>query len=307
MPVSAEMIAHLAGSAVLCSVISITEILPDGTDGDVVRVTDHTRNLVVDSNEYISIIIDASQIQQTSGLEADNLEITTILNDAFSSQMLRNKKWYGARVDFARYNPVDVTMGPALRRVCRVGQAAVSRYTAKAELRTRAQLLDQPVGDLVTPYSLTELGDARCKIDLNSQTVDDYEITMTATVVDVIDRQVFECALDGEIKTGEEVAPDDFYKQGRCVFTSGNNTGAEFKIITNVAGAIIGPPQSNLITLWLPTNYDISLGDTLTLIAGCDKTRAQCRDKFDNVINFRGFPDVPGPDKVFAIPETPNA
>ena len=35
-------------------------------------------------------------------------------------------------------------------------------------------------------------------------------------------------------------------------------------------------------------------GDTLNLFIGCPKTRAACRDQFDNAINFRGYPEVPG-------------
>jgi uncharacterized phage protein (TIGR02218 family) len=32
--------------------------------------------------------------------------------------------------------------------------------------------------------------------------------------------------------------------------------------------------------------------------AGCDKGFASCRDRFANVLNFRGFPHMPGNDFV---------
>jgi uncharacterized phage protein (TIGR02218 family) len=32
--------------------------------------------------------------------------------------------------------------------------------------------------------------------------------------------------------------------------------------------------------------------------AGCDKRIATCRAKFGNVVNFRGFPHMPGQDAV---------
>jgi hypothetical protein len=43
------------------------------------------------------------------------------------------------------------------------------------------------------------------------------------------------------------------------------------------------------------------VGDTLEISQGCGKTRAACL-AFDNVVNFRGFPDVPGTDQVLSYP-----
>ena len=34
--------------------------------------------------------------------------------------------------------------------------------------------------------------------------------------------------------------------------------------------------------------------------AGCDKTFATCKAKFDNALNFRGFPHLPGNDAAYA-------
>jgi uncharacterized phage protein (TIGR02218 family) len=39
-----------------------------------------------------------------------------------------------------------------------------------------------------------------------------------------------------------------------------------------------------------------------TIYAGCDKRLATCRAKFDNVVNFRGFPHMPGNDALRSGP-----
>ena len=39
------------------------------------------------------------------------------------------------------------------------------------------------------------------------------------------------------------------------------------------------------------------------LLAGCDKSLATCRDRFDNLVNFRGEPYVPGLDKMVQMRE----
>ncbi len=44
-------------------------------------------------------------------------------------------------------------------------------------------------------------------------------------------------------------------------------------------------------------------GDAFTIRPGCDKSFATCRAKFDNAVNFRGFPHVPGTDQVLSYPD----
>ena len=36
----------------------------------------------------------------------------------------------------------------------------------------------------------------------------------------------------------------------------------------------------------------LSVGDYYEIYAGCDKTLATCKEKFNNVINFRGEPYI---------------
>lgn len=52
--------------------------------------------------------------------------------------------------------------------------------------------------------------------------------------------------------------------------------------------------SSGTITLFEPMPYNISNGDVFTIIPGCDKKIATCINTFDNVVNFRGEPFIPG-------------
>ena len=56
-----------------------------------------------------------------------------------------------------------------------------------------------------------------------------------------------------------------------------------------------------VIELWQPFAHAILPGDAFTVTAGCDKQFATCQAKFDNAVNFRGFPHIPGNDFVTAI------
>jgi uncharacterized phage protein (TIGR02218 family) len=43
------------------------------------------------------------------------------------------------------------------------------------------------------------------------------------------------------------------------------------------------------------------------VVAGCDKRLENCRDRFANVVNFRGFPHIPGQDTVIRYPNRGDA
>jgi len=82
------------------------------------------------------------------------------------------------------------------------------------------------------------------------------------------------------------------YAGGEITMTSGPNVGRSMEIKDSQVG---------MLTLQLPFGRLCTVGDTATLTIGCDKTRPTCRNKFSNVRNFGGFPDVPGRDKVIQV------
>ena len=59
-------------------------------------------------------------------------------------------------------------------------------------------------------------------------------------------------------------------------------------------------------TFVLPMPNAIAVGDTFKAIAGCDKTFSTCYTNFNNALNFRGEPYVPGMDKLLSTSSTTN-
>jgi len=85
--------------------------------------------------------------------------------------------------------------------------------------------------------------------------------------------------------------PDDYFAQGKVEFTSGPNSGQVRQIKSF---------KSGVVTLLYPL-YDIpAQGDTVSIVAGCDKTRATCQSRFNNLTHFRGFPYVPDPSTQYS-------
>jgi hypothetical protein len=83
-----------------------------------------------------------------------------------------------------------------------------------------------------------------------------------------------------------------YFDGGLFTFTSGLNAGLSMEIKSYAPGVFV---------LQLPFPYAVSIGDAYTAIAGCDRSLTTCRDKFANVVNFRGEPYLPGIDKTIQV------
>ena len=79
----------------------------------------------------------------------------------------------------------------------------------------------------------------------------------------------------------------------RLTFTTGANAAIPFEIKAHLRTSGI-----DILELWMPTPFPSRPATPATVTAGCRKTFATCKSKFDNVANFRGFPHIPGTDVV---------
>lgn len=82
----------------------------------------------------------------------------------------------------------------------------------------------------------------------------------------------------------------NWFDDGLATWTSGANDGLTVKVKSSTA--------ANVLTLSLPMLATVTAGDTLTLVAGCQKRLIDCSTKFSNVLNFQGEPHLPGIDEV---------
>jgi hypothetical protein len=83
-----------------------------------------------------------------------------------------------------------------------------------------------------------------------------------------------------------------YFEGGVVTWATGANTGFAMEVKANMPGQI---------TLHLPMPYPMAIGDTGTIKAGCDKTRETCITRFTNIANYRGWPFLPGIDKLQQI------
>jgi hypothetical protein len=115
-------------------------------------------------------------------------------------------------------------------------------------------------------------------------------LTVPSSVATVTSRRVFTTAAISRA--------DGWFDGGVVTWLTGLNAGleAEVKRWTDA---------TNTIELHQAMPFNIAASDTFTITAGCDLLRATCKTKFDNIYNFRGFPDMPTRDAVLAYPDSP--
>jgi hypothetical protein len=83
---------------------------------------------------------------------------------------------------------------------------------------------------------------------------------------------------------------------GALTWLTGQNAGRSMEIKTYDAG-------SNIVTMWLGMYFPITIGDRFMYYAGCDKRRDTCQTVFNNILNFRGEPDMPNMDAYLQYPD----
>lgn len=249
------------------------------TDGVVFGFTSHDRDLVVDGVTYFARSgFDASQITTSADLSVDNMQVSGMFShDLITDQDMLNRVWDYAEVRLSRCQWSNLAAGVEKLRMGFLGEIGTSKYGFKTELNGLMQTLQQPIGRLYVAACDANLGDARCGIDIATYTV-------IGTVSESSETHVFKDA--GRTEVG------GWFTGGRVLWLTGANQGAAMEVKSFTASGGEFELQEGMRSL-------ISVGDTYSVYAGCNKLRGgDCKLKFNNVINHRGFPVKPTQDQM---------
>ncbi len=274
---SAALKAHLAGEVTTLA-LCWKVVRKDGiTSG----FTSFSRDLVVEGVTYkASTGFTPTAIETSAGLAVDQLEVEAILNDpGITEADLQAGKYDHAAIEVFLVNYQDLTQGKLVLRVGTLGEVTVRKGVFVAEIRGLSQAFQRQIGELYSPTCrVKRLGDNRCKIDL-------APYTHTLTVSGVTDQRRFVHAT--------ALQPDGYFQMGLVEWLTGANAGLEIEVKTYTSG---------VFTLVQPMPYAIATGDTFSATRGCDRTFTTCRTVFNNVLNFRGEPHLPGIDQILKLP-----
>ena len=269
-----------SGVTTLCRCWIITR-----ADGVTQGFTDHDEDLTIGAATCrAGTGLTGSEATQKLGLSPDSSEISGALaDDTLNEADLAAGRYDAAAIDVWLVDWSE----PELRVLMMKGSLGEVRRDGPAftaEIRGLSERLSQDSGRLYTAKCSADLGDARCKIDLASAI-----FRGEGSVAVLAGASSFAAG-------GLDAFDDGWFTAGKLTFTSGANAGLSVEVKSHRKAGVV------LLDLWQAMPEPIASGDAFTVTAGCDKRFQTCHDRFNNVLNFRGFPHIPGNDFVISYP-----
>lgn len=248
-------------------------------DGAGLGFTSHDRDIEVDGLAYRAAPgMLPSAIAQGEGLEVDSLDVGGALTgDAITAADLEAGRWDGARVRVFAVDWERPEAGATSLARGELGAVSVKGAAFEAELRGPTAALEGPVCEAMSPECRAELGDRRCRVDLAGR---------------VARVRVVSCDADGVVAFAG-VEDLERFRFGRLRWLTGANGGLESPVVATGLG---------WVRLREPPPFAVAAGAAAELHEGCDKRLETCRDRFRNVVNFRGEPHLPGNDLLTRYP-----
>ncbi len=275
--------AHLAGGlSTVARCWAVTR-----RDGTRFGFTDHDRDLAFGGQVFKADTgLTAKALQQATGLSVDNTEAMGALSDAaIREEDIAAGRFDGAEVVAWLVNWADTDARRIMFRG-HIGELRRGSGAFHAELRGLTEALNRPVGRVYQKPCTAVLGDATCQFDLGTA-----GYVHEGAVDAVEETRVFRLGALTSFEPG-------WFQRGRLDVLSGAAEG--------LSGAIkrdrFRDDDDRAIELWEPLRATVAAGDLVRITAGCDKRFETCRLKFNNLVNFQGFPDIPEDDWMMVHP-----
>lgn len=249
-------------------------------DGFVLAVTTCTRDLLVDGTVYRAAEgFNPRAVSQEATAAVVNTDVSGALAEDITETEFEAGLWDGCVVEIFEVNYRDLSMGRLDIGTFTMGNISVAGGSFQAEMRGQTQALQNTVGRIVTAGCPWKFGDPdTCRVDL-------APLTVTGTITSVTDLRTFADASRAE--------PADYFGAGVITFISGANEGQSLEIYSFASGAFV---------THLPFLNNVAVGDSYEATPGCRKRfQEDCKTKWANVVNFGGFPYLPGNDRAMGF------
>jgi uncharacterized phage protein (TIGR02218 family) len=282
--VSSDFATHLAGrSHSRCRMLRL-----DLKDGTILGFTDHDKSLDFDLSDGDGAVtyradlgMKISNISLSCGLDSGNCEITAPISDVITLDGI-----LGGRFSYAEARIFEViwnslSAGPRKFMLGNTTEWRIEGGKAIAEIRDLFDKYNQTVGRIIENQCDADFGDTRCGAT---------PVTVVGTVTAAPDAFHMTVSFAGSFA-------NDYFNKGTVIGLTGSNASAVMEIDDWTSAGVI--------TLFAPLAEVPAIGDTFTVKQGCGKTRADCMVR-GAILNFRGYPEVPGSDQVLRMP-TPGA
>jgi uncharacterized phage protein (TIGR02218 family) len=282
MAINPDLLAHLqTGATTTCLAWQVTR-----RDGRSSGFTDHDLDLEFNGTVFkANSGLTAGALQKSTGFAVDNTEVVGSLSDAAITEAdIMAGRFDGAEgvTWLLNWNNVDQR---TIQFRGTFGEIQVANGTFRVELRGLTDALNQSRGRVYHAGCAAVLGDGECRFDLSRPEF-------------MIETVIKKSGQTGEyFLPAHSEFPDRWFEWGRARVLSGTAEGLLAVVRTDqIAG------DFRRIEFMVDFELVPAIGDAIRLEAGCDKMAATCRIKFDNFLNFRGFPHIPSTDWIASYP-----
>lgn len=255
-------------------------------DGKRFGFTDHDVDISFEDTVFkANTGLSAAAMSQTTGLSVDNSEAFGALSDL----SIREDDLIAGRFDGAKIEAWHVQWSdPEARSLVfrgTLGEITRSGQAFSAELRGLTEALNQPTGAVYHKSCSCVLGDGKCRVDLSA------------------------AGFGVETGIGKIEEGRLFYFKGLDAYDAQWFEKGTLTVLDGAAEGLTGVVKNDriengfrIIEIWAPFGAEPEEEARVRLTAGCDKRLDTCRLKFNNLMNFRGFPDIPGDDWLVSHP-----
>ncbi len=284
---SNELSSHISSSATnLAKCWRIKRL-----DGIELGFSDHDETLEFDGSVFTPTYgADSGEVASKLGAQTDSAEIVGIVNSAaINEDDILLGRYDGAKVESFLVNWKDVSERHHLRTDY-IGEITRIDGIFKAELRSAQVDMNIAKGKVYQSFCNARLGENPCGIDIEDP---NYKISVTVLSLDN------SFTITTSLISG---FANNWFSFGKAVWLSGKREGKSDIIILHK-----NESAKSVISFSEPIIDWVNVGDNLNLYAGCDRHLSTCQDKFSNVVNFQGFPHIPGSDFILRYPKQGNS
>ena len=266
-------------------------------DGEVFGFTDHDEDVTIDGvTYYASGGLVPSATTQSDNFQVGTMDVTIFLTVTTEAE-IRAGMWDNALVTVFEYDwsnpPAAFGTDVLVVRHGNLGIVKRMNNVFTAEVRGLTQRLARTIGRAYSPtcpwrHALwngsTYEASTECGVSLSGMI---HAGTVTAV----------DSSYSTSVFTMSTLQAAAYFNEGLITFTDGDNRGITREIRSYAV--------SGEVRLYLPYANAVTVGDAYSVVRGDDKRHQTCKDTFDNLDNFGGFPHIPGIMNVYRTPVLP--
>ena len=253
-------------------------------DGSQVGLTDHSEDIIYNNTKYYSNnIIASSAIETSLSLSADNYELEIALNASYINESdLLEAKYDKASIEFFIVNYLDLSQGTILIRAGYIYEVRLGNGKFTVEIRSLSQELNKQTRAIYSETCRAQFQDSRCGAN-NSNHI------LYGVIQNVISND--------KIGTDIVIQNPDLYRNAKIKFFTNHTSDSTQK--TDETGVTKTLSVSrNIISLLKSHMIKPEKNCKFLLYHSCNKKFTTCHKMFNNALNFRGEPHVPGIDEM---------